>query len=75
MSIRANVEHAGTQRGFAFSDRPRRARRDLVRDDKGQWWQAVAAIVNGTVVCRVVPVPSRNSRRVARLRLAGGGEP
>jgi hypothetical protein len=65
--------HMGNQRGEEFRDRPRRERRDLVRDERGQWWQAVIYIRNGVVFAKAIAVKSRHAKsKSPRLRLSGG---
>lgn len=66
------VAHMGNQRGQQFADRPRRARRDLVRDERGQWWQAVIVIVGDAVIAQAIPVKPRRAKRQKALRLVGG---
>jgi hypothetical protein len=63
-----------TQRGVRFADRPRRVRRDLVKDHDGQWWQAIIALIDGVPVVRMEKVKSRGGAApnpAPHLRLVG----
>ena len=52
MSTMTDIAAASPFASAKRADRPRRNRLDLCRDDRGQWWQAIIGVVNGTVVVK-----------------------
>lgn len=63
MSTMTDIAAASPFASAKRADRPRRNRLDLCRDDRGQWWQAIIGVVNGTVVVKAIPVPPRGGKK------------